>query len=222
MRRVQAKGDELIAKHRVLSSLHRDALWAYIELRSDPTFSSQTAATSQLYLQESLKLGYEWALAVAPHSLDGLARRFDLTVTCDHSNPRIRSAYGQGVIYVNCAALSHLTSQTHAIRLSIYTLRRIAIAHELFHHLETLWGQVDELLPPTQQRGISGRLSRRVPVRACREIAAHRFAKELCGVSLFPSALDWLQAVGDGRKTWREVASLLTSAQHYRLTSNVS
>lgn len=88
----------------------------------------------------------------------------------------------------------------------------IHLAHELFHHLEATWiGLTNEKFPKvlTFQLGPWKTLT---SVRRLREIAAHKFTKELLKLPFLPNLIDYLILVGQGKLKEAELINGLRAA----------
>lgn len=88
----------------------------------------------------------------------------------------------------------------------------IHLAHELFHHLEaSRIGLTNEKFPKVLTFRL-GFWKTFASIRRLREIAAHKFTKELLKLPFLPNLIDYLILVGQGKLTEAELISGLRMA----------
>lgn len=200
----------------VLAAVAEVGVWAYLELRGDLTFAHQTPAQRRAYVEGALQVGEVAAQPFLGQPPLAVAEQLGVRVELGTAEGgSVRAAYGAGLIELNQPSLAALAAQLEGLLAeppTVAQLTELALAHELFHHLEvTQLGRVDHQLPPVITLRLGRLWARRTPVRACREIAAHRFAQVLLNWPYFPGLLDWL-LVG-AEQGWGSLAEAVTEAQ---------
>jgi len=175
------------------------------ELSLDRMFPRIRPEDYQLYIARSLEIGRTAAATYLGRPPRDIAELL-----------KVRIVYFDAELQGAFAARSEYDSGTQTIALYRYSIAAlqarlnefgmqtdqtaaadIHIAHELFHHLEaTLLGRVDHRLPSVSVWTCGSFRLGRAPIRRCREIAAHKFAKDLLGLPFLPNALDLMMEVG--------------------------
>lgn len=198
------------AEQKVMASLPDDRVWAYLELRSDLTYPYMTPEKRQAYINSALTLGRSLARRYRGLSVHEVTTRLGVPVRYIDRESKIRASYANRTIFVNRWALNRITLHLQGVPLQPGQANEAAIAHELFHHLEAIRAiGIDTAFPLISTFPLGHFWVRKRRVQACREIAAHSFAKEVAQLPCLPNAFDWLIAVAEKRKTWHAVAALL-------------
>ncbi|HHY09913.1 MAG TPA: hypothetical protein GX528_05020 [Firmicutes bacterium] len=197
------------AKDLVLAQLKYDRFWAYLELKNDPAFPYMSREEIAGYIDGALKFSRDRVQPYLGKEISRLAADLGVTIRCEELGQKVRAYYSRRVIFINSRALEEMAAKLSYLPFSLYQFKKATIAHELFHHLEEVkWGYVDQCFPPVIKLG---RLfSRRFRVRALREIAAHRFAKELSQLPCLPNAFDWLIFCAENPKSHRQLYNNLS------------
>lgn len=193
----------------ILSKLNQDEIWALLELRADLTFPYLERAAQVNLVQGALKTGEEWAVPYLGRSVEEMVRAQGLVIRDQDLGSRIRAAYEPGTIFLNRRALEEMARELAFLPLSLAQLEEATLAHEFFHHLEETTGTyAHHQFPPVATLKL-GPWKKKTRVTALREIAAHRFAKELAGLTFLPNALDHLLTALHKPNFRRELALLL-------------
>lgn len=179
------------AKQLLLSKAAEDRIWAYLELQQDLVFPKLAREQRWVYAAGALELGAQWAADFKGVDLLAAVGRRGLVLTTGDLGQRLRAAYAPGSITINRRALERICQALPAHFLTYQQLERATIAHEFFHALEEERGCVDRCFPAVTIWKLGPWRVRTARVRAVREIAAHRFAKELAALPCLPIFLDW-------------------------------
>ena len=176
------------------------------ELDHDRRCGRLTAWERRKLICEALAIGRAAARRFHGAAPSELAARLGVTV-CERAGSgeiarsRVRSEYDSGTRLITIYLESIQDVQTELDFLCPWlkerwggvacaAARELHIAHELFHHLEaTVLGRVDDILS-RGARPSAPALRGTIRIKACREIAAHRFAADLVGLPFLPIALD--------------------------------
>lgn len=180
------------AQKLMVSKAAEDRLWAYLELQQDLVFSRLSSGERLRYVDGALELGSQWASQFkTPNLLEAVQRR-GIAIRAEDLGKNVRASYSLGVITLNTSALEKILHLLPPSFLTLAQLERATIAHEFFHYLEEDMGSVDLCFPTVTVLRLGPWRVRKARVRAVREIAAHRFAKELAALPCLPSFFDWL------------------------------
>lgn len=176
------------------------------------------------YLDRALAIGREQAGPYRGRPVEPLAAELGATVVRTSRSNRIAgltiraeydtetrtiTLYEPSMLEVQ-AALAHTLPEPW----SPAVVADMHIAHELFHHLESVRIRpVHEQLPPVVTFRLGRFLTTRTRARRCREIAAHAFARELLGLPFLPNAVDYLILVATNRWSEAELSRALARAE---------
>lgn len=176
-------------------------------MRQDPTYHRLTPQQRSFYIRKALLVGGEVAkkfefsagvrvVAVAERSGCRVRRVDDGNVP---SGILLRADYKprEAEIVVYRRSVEQMRPVlTNLVLSEDWTLERVEdihVAHELFHHVEvTDIGPVNLRLPKVVTFRF-GPIIRRVSVRRTREIAAHKFTKDLLALPFLPNVADWIR-----------------------------
>lgn len=205
------------AKQNVLHKLGDDHLWGHLELQYDVTYPHIQKEMRYSYVDRALAIGEATARRYGSSSVDSLVQRLNVSVSYDERlGGTIRGGYTDSRIVINRKALQSIVGRLPELALSLRQLEQVSIAHELFHCLEEAENNPVHLqLPKVTTMRIGAIVLKQTAVRACREIAAHRFAKEMTGLAFMPNAIDWLVHVAKGTLTWSRLDALLRRAETF-------
>lgn len=198
----------------ILSKLRNDRIWAYLELKNDIAFPYMTNDDKKLYIDGALELGFEQAQPYKERDLVSVIKDAGVKICSEDLGTKIRAAYSQNCITINPLALEQMANKLSYLPFSYSQFEKASIAHEFFHHLEeTALGPIDHHFPPVTTIRLGVFWSRQRRVRSVREIAAHRFAKELVNLPCLPNVFDWLIFTQNAPDFHNQLPDIVTSIE---------
>ncbi|NPV70502.1 MAG: hypothetical protein HPY55_07660 [Firmicutes bacterium] len=186
-----------------------DVVWGFVDLSRDPVYERLPPEAHRFCVQMALEIGSAAAFS-EKDTFSGDARAWaeglGMRIVEIHEGVTVQGAYafpagaeldlGLRAVILHGDHIEALTELLNRAGLNVQpeTVAGWHVMHEGFHFLESsrLGWTFDRLA--RLDAGESFRLPARIRVRRTSEIAAHRFVKDLAGLSFLPCLLDWLWA----------------------------
>lgn len=189
-------GEAVIALDRI-----QDEVFALDDLREDFVYKHIPPAERMKYIQAGLYAGRQAAERYAGQDLTALLRQDGVQIhridtpspTLMHAQITYDKKLRQVDIFTNTAHRISRAAAQAGYAMEAEQVERVFLAHEFYHWLEYSGRlcPVEETLS-VQVRALGGIWCRQAQVHRTGEIAAFVFAKEYCGMTVHPKALDHL------------------------------
>lgn len=189
-----------------------DEFLAYLELKQDMLFHKIPEKDILFYIEHSLKIGSERASKIGIRNIEQLYAESNIRIREETHDGvffkvQIRAQFesdrkGNHLVYLYDQSIIQLAE---ANRLDLKEMKRIILAHEFFHYLESKEDThvYDQFSPIESAKFLM--FSQKVHIRRTSEIAANAFAKYLLNLKYLPNFYDYQYLLDSKQMSIREI-----------------
>ena len=177
---------------------YSDEFLAYLELKQDMLFHKIPDEKIPYYVSSSLEKGRNMALKYQGETLEGMFNTLNILVSPAKNNGSFYKVKFRAQFEVDSKGNKEIIVYNQSIQeladknlITFENMKKIVLAHELFHFLEESFGEVvSEELEAIETFKIFG-FSRKAKISRTSEVAANAFAKKFLKLKYLPNYFDY-------------------------------